>query len=93
MIRDEFATGHPSGRDPDTPVPPACAPAPDGRCGICADEALPGRVIAIDREARTADVEVGVTTRTVALDLVEHVDVGDALLVHQGFAIGRLEDA
>lgn len=67
--------------------------ARDGRCHLCGDEAVPGRVLAIDERARTATVafdsgSVG-TTATVALDLVD-ARVGDTLLVHLGFAIERL---
>lgn len=62
----------------------------DGVCHVCGDEAVTGRVIAIDDSSRTATVELESGVATVALDLVD-ADVGDRLLVHLGFAIQRLE--
>ena len=67
----------------------SCNPL-SGRCQICGDEAVAGRVIAIDDALRTAAVLVEGETVTVALDLVE-AQVGDELLVHMGFAIETLE--
>jgi hydrogenase maturation factor len=49
-----------------------------------------GRVVAIDTTQRTATVRFTTGDATVALDLVE-VGVGDDVLVHLGFAIGRVE--
>ena len=62
----------------------------DGVCHVCGDEAVAGRVVAIDDATRTATVELESGVATVALDLVD-ADVGDRLLVHLGFAIQRLE--
>jgi hydrogenase maturation factor len=67
---------------------PECIPV-DGRCHICADEAIVGRVLAIDAGQRTATVALPTGPATVALDLVEAA-VGDDLLVHLGFAIERV---
>ncbi len=71
--------------------PPACEVAPEDHCAICGDEAVEGRVVAVDHETATAEVDFGDTVSTVALDLVDDVAVGDAVMVHQGFAIGRME--
>jgi D-sedoheptulose 7-phosphate isomerase len=62
-------------------------------CSTCRDEAVAGVVIAIASADRTASVQLatGPEAVTVALDLVEDVAVGDNVLVHQGFAIQRLE--
>jgi D-sedoheptulose 7-phosphate isomerase len=70
-----------------------CAPDPDGHCALCGDDAEPGVVVDADHVARTATVRLAAGARTVATDLVERVAAGDTLLVHQGFAIARLEPA
>ena len=64
----------------------------DDSCHLCGDEAIAGRVVALDARARTATVAFDCGTATVALDLVD-AKVGDELLVHLGFAIARLEVA
>ena len=61
-----------------------------GACHLCGDEAVAGRVIAVDAAARTATVAFDSGTANVALDLVD-ASIGDDLLVHLGFAIARLE--
>ncbi len=63
-----------------------------GECHLCGDEAVVGRVLALDAAARTASVALPDGVATVALDLVDAV-VGDDVLVHLGFAIERLEPA
>ncbi len=60
-------------------------------CSLCGDEALPAVVRAVHEEDATADVTMACGVDRVALDLVEAVQVGDTLLVHQGFAIARVE--
>lgn len=74
------------------PAYPTCVPTADGHCSICGDEAMLGRVVAVDNASGTAEVVHDGATATVAIDLVEHVAVGDQLLVHLGFAIGRVAD-
>ena len=59
-------------------------------CSLCGDEALPAVVRALHADA-TADVESECAVQRVALDLVDGVQVGDTILVHQGFAISRVE--
>ena len=63
----------------------------DHTCHLCGDEAIAGRVIAVDVSAGTATVSFDSGQATVALDLVDAA-VGDTLLVHLGFAIARLEE-
>lgn len=60
-----------------------------GQCHLCGDVAVPGRVLEIDRAARTATIWSDGAQATVALDLID-AEVGDEVLVHQGFAIERL---
>lgn len=64
----------------------------DDTCHLCGDQAVAGRVVALDADARTATVAYECGTATVALDLVD-AQIGDALLVHLGFAIARLDVA
>jgi hydrogenase maturation factor len=66
----------------------SCDPSA-GTCHVCADAAVAGRVVSIDTTQRTATVRFTTGDATVALDLVE-VGVGDDVLVHLGFAIGRV---
>jgi hydrogenase assembly chaperone HypC/HupF len=70
---------------------PVCTPGPDGRCSICADEGLPGRVLEL-RPDQMALVELPGGAQEVATDLVENVQVGEWLLVHLGFAIARWQN-
>ena len=72
-----------------TVLPPTRCGAHDTSCQLCGDEAIAGRVVAIDAGSRTATVSFDGGTATVALDLVD-ADVGDHVLVHLGFAIQRL---
>jgi hydrogenase maturation factor len=71
-----------------TQVP--CSPDDHGDCCVCGDEALPMRVLAVGDDS-TATVVGADAQITVATDLVPDVTVGDTLLIHQGFAIARLE--
>lgn len=67
----------------------------DDACHLCGDVAVPGRVVAISADTRTATVALDCGTEStvnVALDLVE-AELGDTLLVHLGFAIARLDAA
>ncbi len=62
-------------------------------CSLCGDEAVPGIVRSVNAVDRTADVELACALECVALDLVGEVTVGDTLLIHQGFAIARMESS
>lgn len=69
-----------------------CVPSPDGHCSICADEATVWCVTAIDDTSATADVARDGMTMTVGVELLEHVALGDLVLVHTGFAISVIHD-
>ena len=75
-----------------SPETPVHCESHEGQCHVCGDVAVVGRVLEIDDARRTAVVAVGDERAIVALDLVD-AGVGDALLVHLGFAIERLESA
>jgi len=77
---------------PQLDAAPVCTPGPDGRCALCADEGLPGQVLAL-RADGLALVQLEAGPQEVAMDLVEDAQVGDWVLVHLGFAIARLDDA
>lgn len=64
-----------------------------GHCALCGDEAVLARVVSVDPITGTAEVAGEGVTGPVALDLVDGVAPGDAVLVHQGFAISRMDDA
>jgi len=68
---------------------PVCTPGPDGRCSLCADEGLPGQVLAL-RAGNLAWVALAQGPQEVALDLVDDIQPGDWVLVHLGFAIATL---
>lgn len=68
-----------------------CQPDEHGSCSICADVAHPARVISVNAADRTGNVLLPDGVATIALDLVDGVAPGDSVLVHLGFAIGRLE--
>jgi hydrogenase maturation factor len=72
-------------------MPGACTPGPDGSCSLCGDEAVSGRVLSVDARAGTAEVALAGAVAAVALDLVDGVRIGDTVLVHQGFAIARVD--
>lgn len=54
--------------------------------------AVPARVVEVldDRQAR---VEIGGARKVISTELVGVVEVGDYLVVHVGFALGRLDTA
>lgn len=74
-----------------TPDGATCVPDAHGHCSICGDEATLVRVVAVDAAGGTAEVVVGGVASTVAIDLLDEVAVGDAILVHMGFAISRID--
>lgn len=55
--------------------------------------AIPGRVLEIvqDRGLRMARVSFGGTVRKVCLEQLPEAGVGDYVLVHVGFALGRVD--
>jgi hydrogenase expression/formation protein HypC len=56
--------------------------------------AIPGKVESIDAEGlvRVGRVNFGGVIKTVCLDLVPDVEVGDYTIVHVGFAISRIDE-
>lgn len=69
------------------------SPAPDaGHCPLCSDAGVAARVVALCPEQALASVEANGERHEVAVDLLDQVAVGDALQVHLGFAIARLEE-
>jgi len=75
---------------PDSLGPDTCLPNPDGSCSICGDEAIPGVIECIVALSTTAKVRTGSGLVSVALDLLEDASVGDTVMTHLGFAIGRI---
>ncbi len=70
---------------------PTCGPSTGERCTLCGDEGVPGLVVSLDARQRTAVVRLADGPQTVALDLLDGVETGQTVLVHQGFAIARME--
>lgn len=60
-------------------------------CITCADELTRVVVRRVDGNLATVEMEAGAGC-VIALDLVEGVRVGDALLVHGGIALQRADD-
>ena len=52
---------------------------------------IPMKVVDID-EDRMGTVEMGGVRREVGLHLVDEVEIGEYVIVHAGFAIGRLDE-
>jgi hydrogenase expression/formation protein HypC len=57
--------------------------------------AVPGKIVALEAEGavRTARVDFGGAVRRVQLDFVPDAAVGEFVLVHVGFAIGKVDAA
>lgn len=57
--------------------------------------AIPGKILSAEDSGsvRTARVQFGGIVREVRLDFVPDAVVGDYILVHVGFAIGRVDEA
>jgi hydrogenase expression/formation protein HypC len=57
--------------------------------------AIPGKILSSEDQgvARTGRVQFGGIVRQVRLDFVPEAAVGDYVLVHVGFAIGRVDEA
>jgi hydrogenase maturation factor len=62
----------------------------EGHCITCSDEAVSVTVVRADQETGVALVKVQNKTEEVDITLVEHVALGDTLLVHGGVAIAHL---
>lgn len=68
---------------------PACTPDEEGHCSLCGDDAIRAVVFGIDTPTAMAWVRTDGSTHVIATDLLDNVRIGDVVLVHQGFAIGR----
>ena len=75
--------------DEEVLLPGACT-LDHGGCVVCADAGIPVRVVAIDGDDALCEDAAG-NRVPVAIELVAPVCVGDALLIHGGVAIGKLE--
>lgn len=53
---------------------------------------IPGKILALDRKAETAEVDFGGVKRTVSMHLCPEAKIGDYVLVHVGFAIQKLDE-
>ncbi len=53
--------------------------------------AIPAPVVVPDNAAQQAVIELGGLRKTISTALVGEVAVGDYLLVHVGYAIGRID--
>lgn len=51
--------------------------------------AVPGKIIALD--GTNAVIDIMGAQRTVAVDLIRDIQVGDYLMVHAGYAIGKVD--
>ncbi len=52
--------------------------------------AIPAEVIAVDSAADTAVVSLGGVKKTISTALLEHVTIGDFVLVHVGYALHKV---
>jgi hydrogenase expression/formation protein HypC len=52
--------------------------------------AVPARITAIDTASDMASVALGAITKEISLALVDAVEEGDYVLVHVGYALGRI---
>ena len=57
--------------------------------------AIPGKLIAVEREADIimGKVDFDGTSRRVCLDHVPEAQLGDYVLIHVGFALSRIDEA
>ena len=63
-------------------------------CITCGDDGVPMRVVAVDEDRGLALCEAGGGAReSVEIALVDAVEPGDALLVHAGTALTKLDGA
>ncbi|MRJ05932.1 MAG: HypC/HybG/HupF family hydrogenase formation chaperone [Epsilonproteobacteria bacterium] len=55
--------------------------------------AIPSKVLSINKEENSAEVETLGVKRVVSLDLLgEPVEVGEYLLIHVGYAMGKIDE-
>jgi hypothetical protein len=56
-------------------------------CPTCSDQAQPAKVLSVDHARGLALVEIAQTTAEIDVSLIEDVEPGDTLLVHDGVAL------
>ena len=71
---------------------PVCGLGEADYCITCSDEALPARVVTVERQTGLALVEVLGARTEIDVTLIEAVTPGDWLLIHGGVAIARIEE-
>lgn len=79
-------------------MPPACVPEEDDSCSLCGDEGLVAEVLEAPRREGRGRVRISRPDgtgeeRRIAFDLLPNVEAGDRVVVHMGFAIGRVREA
>lgn len=79
-------------------MPPPCVPEEDDSCSLCGDEGLVAEVLETPRRGGRGRVRISRPDgtgeeRRVAFDLLPDVKAGDRVVVHMGFAIGRVREA
>ena len=52
--------------------------------------AIPAEVVAITDDKQTATVSLDGVRKDISLALLDHVDIGDFVLVHVGYALNRV---
>lgn len=52
--------------------------------------AIPGKIIKIYKDKKSADIDFGGVIRTVQLDLIKNIKLNDYVIVHAGFAIQKI---
>ena len=58
-------------------------------CITCSDQALPARVMSVQRDSALAQVEIEGSRQEIDISLVDAVMPGDVLLVHGGVALEK----
>jgi hydrogenase maturation factor len=69
---------------------PHCTNPQDGKCITCSDEAVPARIIRIDRATALAEAEIEGEISLIDLSLLDQVVEGDIVLAHARVAFSRV---
>ncbi len=54
--------------------------------------ALPAKITHIDASGEMATATLGEVSREISLALVDHIEVGDYVLIHVGYALNRVSE-